>query len=267
MFTLGRKIDINYPTNKIMIIITIIVAGLGWVVTGSPLSGLSIAMGVFLTWALAREVDPKHEYSAFLAAAFSLINLLYYRSISLLVIFWILLVVRTLNGITGKELTVFDIFSVLGLSIYLSFNNSNGIYLIIFILAMCILIGFKERTKISLLAIGVALGAFIIEIFFLKYSSFNGIDYSNGINIIVIAILLLFIVLSNMISKGEILDDVGNRAKKAKIVSGQILFSIIVILLLLFGDIGLNNLIIYLSVITGVIIYFIVYKIFNFKRV
>lgn len=266
MFTLGRKIDINYPTNRIMIIATIIVAGLGWIVTGNPLSGLSIGIGVFLTWALAREVDPKHEYSAFLAAAFALINLLYYKSISLLVIFWILLLLRTVNGITGKELTASDIFSVLGLSIYLSFNNSNGIYLILFILAMCILIAFKERTKISLLASGVAVAVFIVEIFFLKYSSFNGMDYLNGINIVVIAIIFIFILSANFISKGEILDDVGNRARKPKIISGQILFSIIAILLLLFGDIGLNNLIIYLSVIVGVLIYFIVYKTFNFKR-
>lgn len=265
MFTLGRKIDMNYKTNIIISIAAIIVAAIGWIVTGKVLSGLYIGVGVFLTWALSREVDPKHDYSAFLAASFALLNLLYYESISLLVIFWILLMIRAVNGITGKEITAFDIFSILGLSIYLSFNNRNGIYLILFIIAMSILIAFREKTSLSFLASAIALGFFIVEIFFLKYLFFNRIDYSSAINIFSISVAFIFIIFSNFISNGEIRDDVGNRANQVKIVSGQILFSVIIILLLLFGEMELNNLIIYLSAMVGVIIYFILYRISNFK--
>lgn len=266
MFTLGRKIDMNYATNKIIVIITLLIAVLGFISSRNIFSSLSIAMGVFLSWALAREIDPRHEYSAFLAAAFSSLNLFYYKSISLLVVFWILIMIRTINGITGKELTAFDIFSLLGLSVYLSFNNRNGIYLVIFIILMSSLMVFNERAKISFLAAAVALGFFIVEIFFLKYLFFNRIDYLDRVNLITMALVLAFILLSKFISGEEILDDVGNRAKKFKIFSGQILFSTIVILLLLFGQVGLNNLIIYLSALAGVIIYFILYKTLNLKE-
>ena len=267
MFTLGRKIDIHYGTNISILIAAITVAAIGWVVTGSILSGLSIGVGVFLAWALAREIDPRHEYSAFIGAALASLNLLYYKSISLLVVFWILLLIRTVNGITGKEITAFDILSLLGLSLYLSFNNRNAIYLVIFIISMSILIIFKERVKISFLASATALGFFIFEIFFLGYAFFNIIDYSEPIKIWAVAIVFIFMMFSNFISNGKIRDDVGNTVKKAKIMSGQILFSAIVLLLLLFGDIGLNNLIIYISAIVGVIIYFILYKLLILKRV
>ena len=87
--------------------------------TGTVLSGVYVGFGFFLTWALVRELDPNHEYSALLAAAFSLLNLLYYENVQLLVVVWVLLLMRIINGITGKELTTFDIFSVLGLTTYL----------------------------------------------------------------------------------------------------------------------------------------------------
>ena len=72
-------IDFNYKTNQLVVLLTLAASAVGWLVTGAFLSGLSIGVGVFLTWALAREIDPKHDYSALLAAGFSLINLFYYE--------------------------------------------------------------------------------------------------------------------------------------------------------------------------------------------
>ena len=191
MFTLGRKIDIHYPTNRIIMIISIVVAAIGWIVTGEFLSGVSIGGGTFLTWALAREVDPKHEYSVFLCVIIQLLNLFYYRNIQLLVIFWIILLMRLVSGITGKELTFLDIFSVLGMTIYLSTSNKNSIYLLPFIIAMVILITLKGKKGLVPIAGGIGLAIFIGESFFMDYLSFNSQDYSSAINMVVLAIAFI----------------------------------------------------------------------------
>ncbi len=263
MFTLGRKIDFNYKTNMIILIISLLVAGIGWVLTGKVLSGISIGAGVFLTWALSRELDPKHDYSAFIAAGFSLLNLIYYESIQLLVIFWIILLMRIVNGITGKDLTTFDIFSVLGLTIYLSFNNKNSVFFLVFILAMGFLIKAREKNKEALIAIGISLGFFIVESFFMRYLSFISMNDLNITSMFTIAILSLSFILFWFLSKDKIQDDLGNTVKKIRILGSQILYSVAVILLFFTGGISFNNLIIYLSVIIGIAIYFIGFIVLN----
>lgn len=262
MFTLGRKIDIHYLTNRIILILSILVAIIGWIITGDLLSGAYIGAGTFLTWALAREADPKHEYSAFLCAGTSLLNLFYYENIQLLVIFWILLTMRLVNGITGKELRFLDVFSVLGMTIYLSISNQNSIYLITFVLAMGFLVSFKEKPKLALIAGGIGLATFIVESFFINYLSFNNISNSELINMLVIAMVFISFIFWKFLSKDEIRDDLGNIINDFKILSSQITYSIIVLLIYFFGDISINNLIIYLSVIVGVIIYWLGYKAF-----
>lgn len=264
MFTLGRKIDINYSTNRIIVILSVVSFIVGWIYTGDFLPGFSIGLAVFLSWAITREVDPGHEYSAFIAAALTFLNLFYFRGFSLVQFFWVLLILRAVNGITGKELTAFDITFILVLTIYLSFKNTNSIYLILFIIAMAIIIIFKERTSIALFASGIAFATFIIEIFFLKYLEFNMVNVSNAVTIFMVTSIFLFTFLSAFQSKDEIKDDVGNSAKKSKIRSGQILFSLIVIVLMLF-DVEPNNLITYISIMLGVIICFTAHKILSKK--
>ena len=145
----------------------------GWMYTGEILSGLYIGVGVFLTWALSRELDPKHDYSALLAAVVSLLNVFLYENIQLLLLFWILLLMRILNGITGKKLTTLDIFSVLTLSVYLSWRNQNSIYILIFALAMSLVIKVHGKTKATLLALGISLIGFTLESFLMQYFTFN----------------------------------------------------------------------------------------------
>lgn len=266
MFTLGRKIDINYRTNKIILTIASFLAGLGWIFTGEIMSGFYIGAGTFLSWALAREADPKHEYSAFIAVIFSFLNLFYYENIQLLPILWIILIMRMINGISGKELRFLDIFSVLGMTIYLSINNENSIYLIPFIVAMAFLINFKEKNKLALIAGGIASFTFILESFFMIYLSFNRIDYSNPINIVLISLVLISFTFWPFLSKKGLKDDLGNPAKSSKIFLSQISYSLTVLLIFFFGKMTINNLIIYLSVLIGIITYWLGYKLVNMKN-
>ena len=182
MFTLGRKIDFNYKTNKIIAILSILLAIIGWILSGEVFSGLYTGGGIFLTWALSRELDPKHDYSAFIAAGFSILNVFYFEDIQLLVIFWLLLLMRIVNGITGKELTCFDISSVLGLTIYISLNSKNSVYLLIFIIAMAFII--KEKRIEALIASVISFLLFIAESYFMRYLSLSNIDFSDFISIL-----------------------------------------------------------------------------------
>ncbi len=266
MFNLGRMVDFNYKTNKIIAIVSIVVAAIGWILTGNVLSGLYIGLGAFLTWALSRELDPKHDYSAFLAVLFSLLNMFYYEDIQLLEIFWILLLMRITSGITGKGLTIFDIFSVLGFTIYLSLNNKNSVYLIVFILAMAFIIKVKEKKRETLIAGGIGLGFFIAESFFMRYLAFNNLDYLNSIGIFAIITLCVSFILFWFLAKDEIIDDLGNGVKRFRIGASQILYSVAVLLLFFLGNISMNNLVIYLSVIVGVMIFFIGFKGLNRKK-
>ncbi|SEK93838.1 hypothetical protein [Carnobacterium iners] len=252
--------DFNYRTNQLIAIMSLVVAAIGWILIGKISSGLYVGSGVFLTWSLSRELDPKHDYSAFLAAAFSGLNLFYYETIQLLVIFWIILLMRIVNGITGESQTFFDLFSVLGLSIYLSFNNENSIYLLVYVLAMALILINRQKSKKVLLASGISLGLFIIETFFMGYLTFNRADYLSLVNVFSLVVLGLSFVLFWFLSKEKVEDDKGNPVKRYELLASQFLFSAIILLLILFSQLAINNLIIYLSVIVGVAIYFIGYK-------
>lgn len=221
IFTLVRKIDLNYTTNRIIVIISLLVAGTGYLITKDMRSSLYLGGGTFLTWALAREVDPKHEYSAFLCAAISLINIFYYKNIELLIIFWILLLIRIVSAITGKKITIVDVLSVVGLSIFLSISNQNIVYLIPCLLAVISLMIFNGKIKISL--------AFLSKIS------------------------------TNFLSVNGVIDDKGNPADVLKIRASQLLFLITILLLFLFSDVGFNNAVIYISVIVGVTLYSLKY--------
>lgn len=252
--------DFNYRTNQLIAILSVVVAAIGWILIGDVSSGLYVGGGVFLTWSLSRELDPRHAYSAFLAAAFAILNVFYYETIQLLVIFWIILLMRIVNNITGKNQTFFDLFSVLGLSIYLSFNNENSLYFLVYVLAMIMILADRKKSKKVLLAGLISLGLFIIETFFMGYLTFNRRDYLNPINVFSLSVLGLSFVLFWFLSKEKVEDDKGHPVKRYELLAGQFLYSVTILLLFLFSPLAINNLIIYLSVVVGVAIYFIGYK-------
>ena len=255
MFTLGRKVDINHTTNRFILIFSLTVGVIGYFATGAFSSGLSLAGGTFLTWALVREVDPKHEYSAFLSAALSLTNLFYFERMNLLAIVWILLLLRMVSEICGKKLTLLDFLIVFGFSAYLSISNENSIYFIPFIIALSSLIVFKEQSNISYTFLAISVAIFLIESFYFNYLSMADPGVSTMLNVVIISVLILFPFFIRFVRINEVMDDKGNPAHTKKMKLSQMIFPVIVLLLYIFVGIGLNNLIIYLSVITGVTVY------------
>lgn len=254
MFTLGRKIDFNYKTNKMILIISAMAMAAGFIVTGDIKSSIYIGVGTFLTWALTREVDPKHEYSAFLAAAISLLNIIYYENINLLVIFLVLLVLRLLNGITGKEITLLDLSLVLLLSIITSLSTENSIYLVPFLSAVMTLSGLSKNPKKYYIFLFISAAVFLFESFYLNYFAFEFIGLSNRINLVIIALAVIFVIWINFIKIKGTLNDNGQPVDEKRVRAAQMLYGSIVILFFL-GEVSLNNLIIYFAVMIGIIVY------------
>lgn len=129
---IGRVLDLNNLTNRAIAIITVLVG----IVTGviqlatnndlidSTVWAINAAGGVFLAWALSRELDPEHEYSAFVSAGLAIISLFLVNSPGLLALVWYLVIVRILNQTTGLRATVIDATIALGLAVWLAFQFS-----------------------------------------------------------------------------------------------------------------------------------------------
>jgi len=130
--TVGRTIDLRYPTNRAIAIVTGVVlvggtlfqlyAETGWF--QSIVWGFNAGLTVFLTWALCRELDPDHAMSAFVAVGLAILGLLYWGLPRLSVAFWLILVARVVNRSTGLPAGILDSLAVPGLGIWLSLDGN-----------------------------------------------------------------------------------------------------------------------------------------------
>jgi hypothetical protein len=129
---LGRTpIDPRYPTNLAIGTLTLVVAIAGAILRllsgaaplESALWGIEAGLVLFLTWALGRELDPDHDLSAFVGVGLVLIALLIFDRPSLLVIFWLLLVLRVVNRTVGLPAKPLDSLAVLGLGAWLAWQG------------------------------------------------------------------------------------------------------------------------------------------------
>jgi len=121
--SIGRPVDRRYPTNQAIAGLTLAVAILGFAIrrlTGThPLEsftgGLVLAIGFFLAWAIARELDPDHDASAFVAAALSLIPQTMLGRPDLAGLLLILLLLRIVNRTVGPAAQPLDTLGILAL--------------------------------------------------------------------------------------------------------------------------------------------------------
>jgi len=130
--SLARSIDLAYPTNRAIVIITLLfllgTAGLqlilGKDISSALYSSLRAGASVFFAWAFAREIDPDNELSAFFAAFLGFTGFLFFSSPSLLALFLELLLIRIINRSTGLPSKTSDSFAVLLLSGWISLQEN-----------------------------------------------------------------------------------------------------------------------------------------------
>jgi hypothetical protein len=134
MSSIGRTLDLDYPSNRAIAVVTMVVmvgatlfqrlSGGGWV--ESILWGINAGLSIFLTWALCRELDPDHALSAFVAAGLAFVGLVLWGLPRLLVILWLIAVMRVVNRTTGLAAGALDSLAVLGLGSWLSLGGDWG---------------------------------------------------------------------------------------------------------------------------------------------
>lgn len=90
--------------------------------TAAFFSSFSTAIAVFLTWAVGRELDPAHEWSAFVALPVVFIATFILGRPSLLVPFFIILCCRMITRICGLQPKKSDAFLliVMGIALYIN---------------------------------------------------------------------------------------------------------------------------------------------------
>ena len=133
--SITRSIDLNYPTNRIIVEITLLfllgTAGfrliLGKAISSALYSSLIAGASVFLAWAFARELDPDNELSAFFAAFLGCAGFLFFPSPFLLAFFLEILLIRIVNRSTGLPSKTSDSIAVLLLSGWIS-SQGNWIF-------------------------------------------------------------------------------------------------------------------------------------------
>ncbi|MFN2225644.1 MAG: hypothetical protein ACK2UY_05045 [Anaerolineae bacterium] len=126
----GRPVDPRYPTNLAIAIVTALVAVAGaawqWLEGAAFLDGarwgIGAGLAVFLAWALARELDPDHDLSAFVGAVLTLVALPFLGLSQLLPLFWIILAMRIVNRTVGLPARPLDSLAIIGLGLWLTWQ-------------------------------------------------------------------------------------------------------------------------------------------------
>ena len=254
MFTLGRKIDIHYPTNRWILIITVIITGVGYFLTREFSIAWKMGASVFLAWALTRELDPKREYAAFVSVFLALASLFVDFKVDLMVVFFLLLIMRFVSKVTGDKNTILDMITLFGFAGFLSYSGETSVYLLILLIGLFLNVKNTKNKKMNTVFYILTGVALIVQRSFqdgLRISEFM----EKGILIMTFISIFLFIIFILLDEDKSTLDDNGQLLEAEKIVRAQVFFAISVVLLVILTIVSIGNLIVYLSSIWGYMIY------------
>lgn len=157
--SLSRAVDPRYPSNRLVIAGALIasavaaLANLSGLDTG--LGAVSAAVGVFLAWAITRELDPDYPASAAVAMPVSLVLLLAIGPASLLVSMGVLLGVRLVAGTVGAPLRPLDIVGVVGLAAFLGANPIGVVGLVAMLIG--VVVAEPQRKRAIVIAASAAI--------------------------------------------------------------------------------------------------------------
>lgn len=261
MFTLGRNIDIHYPTNRLILIIALITALIGFITSADPMTGIKIGGTIFLTWVLSRELDPKREYGAFVSVAFALYSLFIPFEIALMEVLLFILILRIISTTCGKEPTWFDALTILGIAGYLSSTSDNPIFILLSVIAVFVSGALRKIMilyRILSLLVGGALG-YILSMFFVDATFDTSV--LSFFSIFIITIIYALFAYFDLKNEKKIFDDQNNQISPTKIFKSQLFFAMNFILVVLFSEQEIGNMILYIASMSGLILYGIISKV------
>ncbi len=253
-FTLGRKIDIHYPTNRWLLIIMLLIASIVSLISGSVKEGIYTGVGFFFAWGLTREIDPPKEYSAFISGFISLVLIFFYDGVNLAPLFFILLTIRFISGITGYRPTYVDIISLILFAGFLTYSRENPVYFLILFLMFMFSYSRYSKDKIYLFSSVIALLISIVSSYFYKTEEIlSSVPFNWKIFTVFAVFILLasFFLISSLNKEKGIEDDLGGIIKAKIIVKALTFFIISIILILSFEKVTQSTQIILLSTILG----------------
>ena len=164
--SLSRSVDPRYPSNRLAIagalIAGVVTALANSFVLDTGLEPVSAAVGVFLAWATARELDPDHPSSAAAAMPISLVFLLVVGPASLLVSMGILLGVRLLAGTVGAPIRPLDIIGIVGLAAFLGANPVGAVGLAAMVIG--VLVDEPRRNRAVLIAASAVAASAVVAL-------------------------------------------------------------------------------------------------------
>ncbi len=259
-FTLGRMVDPRYPTNRYMLLIAVLAMIAGGVYTADWIAGLLYGVGFFMTWALARELDPAHDHSAFVSGAIYLAILPFFDGLSLGPLFLLLLLHRLLTRICGKEPTGVDAVAIIGLLLYLTIAGQQTVYPLLASIAFLFAYVRYERSPLWGIATLFAMAFSIVAL--LMWGLDPVVPAATGFVTIGLALSLLATLLHYRWTAGEsdATDDLGGHVSIKWVRLGTFFYAVGLIMLMFTGGRSLATLWVLQSVTLGVGLYGILGK-------
>jgi len=227
---IGRPVDPRYPTNLAIAIVTLLVtvAGAAWRwLEGAALLdgaawGIGAGLAVFLAWALARELDPDHDMSAFVGAGLVLVALPFLGLPQLLPLFWMMLAVRIVNRTVGLPARPLDSLAVLGLGLWLTWQE-GWIYGLATSAALFLDGWLEPRLRRHLLLSGVLLAATVV-LALLGHAAPHGEWDSELLRFVVYLTGLMFLIAIETLDEVQAKCDVtGEPPRPARVRAAQML--------------------------------------------
>ena len=260
---IARPIDLKYPTNKAIVLLSmmvIVASTLVRMVTGqgfldSVWRGFIASLAVFLSWAIARELDPEYDLSAFVTVGLSLFGLIFFDDPIIIVLFWILLLTRVVNRTSGLPARMLDSLFLLALAGWLTFYGNITVGLMTSLAFL--LDGILSRPRRhQLLFAGLPLLIIAIP-FYLDSIKFGENELSLTLELAVVVVSLLFLlIIFDSRKVRAVADQTAELLDPMRVQSAQVVALATAILIsLLHGSLGIVAIMPLWAAIVGTLLY------------
>ena len=212
-------------------------------------------LGLFLAWALGREIDPEHDISALAAALLSVPAMILFGTPMIIGGFWILIALRCVVRTAGPKPGAVDGALITALALWLAYRYSwpYGATAVLFLLFDALL---KPRNKLSFLFAGIAAAGTAVITFLLTGGAGTfALSRAMGILIPAVTAAVLFLILTERRLHARS-DDGSHQISRARLRAAQA-GSLVLLVLLLYrtGLTGFTDRIPLLAAVAGAVLY------------